>query len=107
MMKEAREKAMAKASTSSPAAEPQEADVMAALSGNAVDDSRYILERFEYDMDQEIARFHDIFSKWSVGSFEHVYYIPDFVTEEEERILLSNVRFTMSSQYQLERVESN
>lgn len=54
--------------------------------------NNYTLESFHYNMEEEIASFHSMFEKWKVGSIDHVYYIPNFITEEEESFLLSNVR---------------
>ena len=70
-------------------------------SDNALDTSNYLVERFEYNMEEEIAKFHALFAKWSVGNVEHVYYIPDFVTEEEEQALLSKVRIEKHIQNRL------
>lgn len=52
----------------------------------------YVVESYQYDMEQEIEAFHAIFEKWKVGTVDHAYYMPNFVTEEEESALLSNVR---------------
>ena len=58
----------------------------------ALEDDKFVVSRYEYDMEKEIEDFHLRYSKWAVGKIEHVYYIPNFISEEEEADLLSNVR---------------
>jgi hypothetical protein len=92
MMKEARKKAMAKSSINEDVAEPSMEAEIQRPAETATYDANYALDIFEYDIEKEISAFHSIFAKWQVSSINHVYYIPDFVSVEEETELLSNVR---------------
>lgn len=89
MMKEAKAKA------NKHVAEPETTDDAMKLSEPLVSSEApqdWVVERFDYNMQEEIERFHEIYAKWQVGNIDHVYYMPNFVSEEEEATLLSNVR---------------
>lgn len=92
MMKKARANAKGQSGATTSELDPtmdMETSATQKASGEA---SNYVVESYAYDTEEEIASFHSLFAQWKVGSVEHVYYIPNFVTEEEETFLLSNVR---------------
>lgn len=91
MMKEARKNASNSAKSPKVADEAGLASELQNSLSTPVDRVDYVIDRFEYDMSEEIEAFHQKFSEWAVGSVEHVYYIPNFVTIEEEAQLLSHV----------------
>lgn len=94
MMKEARKKAI---SPNVVKDEPNEASMgleKEISKDTALEDDKFVVSRYEYDMEKEIEEFHLRYSKWAVGKIEHVYYIPNFISEEEEADLLSNVRIS-------------
>lgn len=96
-MKQARAKAQQPKEVVEDDPEMQMGEQKAQKKTDGATDNNYVVEYYNYDMDKEIAAFHSIFSKWSVGGIEHVYYIPDFVTAEEEDALLLNVRIAALS----------
>lgn len=92
MMKKARANAKGQSKATTAELEPT-MDMGTPTNQNANEgDLNYVVESYKYDMEEEIASFHSLFAQWKVGSIDHVYYIPNFVTEEEEQLLLSNVR---------------
>lgn len=97
-MKQERLKALAKAKTSSDENESLTEHEMQLALPTPVTGHDYRLETFKYDMQKETDAFHALYRQWYVGSVDYVYYIPDFVTQEEEAELLSDVRQTRMSQ---------
>jgi len=91
-MKQERLKALSKATTQLEVNEHHTGPEMQQIDQVAADGLHYRIESFQYDLQNETEAFHALFQKWAVGSVDYVYYIPDFVTEEEEAELLSKVR---------------
>ncbi len=98
MLKQAKkEKANARHATDSlsqASKKPQEntMDLASVSPASSVSSAQYRVDTYQYNLDNEVSRFHEMFSEFAVGDIPYVYYRPDYVDEATDALLLQKVR---------------